>query len=95
MDNRYYIIRTNNAGVFFGHIVERRGDEADLADVRRLWYWSGACSLSQLAMEGTKRPESCKFSVTVPQMTVLGVIELIPCTDEAASSIFGVRTWKI
>ena len=95
MDNRYYIIRTNNAGVFFGHIVERRGNEADLSDVRRIWYWYGACSLSQLAVEGTKCPERCKFSVAVPEMTVLGVIELIPCADEAVKSILGVKTWKI
>ena len=94
MDNTYYIIRCDRAGVFFGHVSKRDGAEAVLTDVRRLWYWDGAASLSQLAMEGVKRPENCKFTVTVPEMTVLGVVELIPCTDDAVKSILGVPEWR-
>lgn len=93
-DNTYYIIRCKEAGVFFGHVKGRNGGEAILTDVRRIWYWNGAASLSQMAMEGVSRPRDCKFSVTVPEMTVLGVIELIPCTDGAAKSIMGVTAWR-
>lgn len=89
-----YIIRCDRAGVFYAEIKERRGDEADLVNARRLWYWDGAASLSQLATEGVKAPENCKFTVTVPSMTVLGVIEVIPCTKEAVESIEGVPVWK-
>lgn len=95
MNNPYYIIRCKEAGVFFGHIKSREGDEATLTDVRRLWYWDGAASLSQLAMEGVNMPRACKFSVTVPEMTVLGVIELIPCTDQAVKSIMEVAIWRV
>lgn len=63
-------------------------------NARRLWYWEGAASLSQLATEGVKAPENCKFTVTVPSMTVLGVIELIPCSKVAVQSIDGVPEWK-
>lgn len=94
MKEQYYIIRADRAGVFFGRIKERRGGEIDLTDVRRIWYWDGACSLSQLATEGTKKPKECKFTVTVPEMTVLGVIEVIPCTDAAVVSIMAVKEWK-
>lgn len=94
MKEQYYIIRADRAGVFFGHIKERRGSEVDLTDVRRIWYWDGACSLSQLATEGTKRPDECKFTVTVPEMTVLGVIEVISCTAAAVASIMAVKEWK-
>lgn len=94
IDNQYYIIRCDRAGVFFAKIADRRGGEADLVDCRRLWYWDGAASLSQLAMEGVKKPDLCKFTVTVPFMTVLGVIEVIPCTEEATANISGVREWK-
>lgn len=92
--NQKYIIRCDRAGVFYAEIKERRGDEADLVNARRLWYWEGAASLSQLATEGVKAPENCKFTVTVPSMTVLGVIELIPCTKAAVQSIDGVPEWK-
>lgn len=92
--NQKYIIRCDRAGVFYAEIKERRGSEADLVNARRLWYWAGAASLSQLATEGVKAPENCKFTVTVPSMTVLGVIEVIPCTKEAVESIEGVPVWK-
>lgn len=88
------IIRADRAGVFFGTLKERDGSEVVMTNVRRLWYWDGAASLSQLAVEGTKAPSSCKFTVTVPEMTILGVIEVIPCTDEAIRSIEGVKEWK-
>lgn len=94
MDNKWYIVRCDRAGVFFAHIAERRGDEADITDCRRLWYWDGAASLSQIAVEGVKNPGRCKFTVTVPSMTVLGVIEVIPCSDAAVASIQGVPEWK-
>ena len=92
--NQKYIIRCDRAGVFYAEIKERRGDEADLVNARRLWYWEGAASLSQLATEGTKAPRNCKFTVTVPSMTVLGVIETIPCSKAAVQSIDGVPEWK-
>ena len=94
MENQYCIIRTDRAGVFAGYVKERNGSEATLSDVRRLWYWAGAASLSQLAMYGTSRPRDCKFTVTVPEMTVLGVIEIIPCTEKAEQSIRGVSVWR-
>ena len=91
--DRYYIIRAAKAGVFFGHIKERDGDEVAMTDVRRLWFWDGAASLSQLAVDGTKKPDKCKFTVTVPEMEILGVIEVIPCSDCATTSILGVPEW--
>lgn len=93
-NNPYYIIRCARAGVFFGHIKERNGGEAVLTDVRRIWHWDGAASLSQMATEGVSKPQNCKFTVTVPEMTVLDVIELIPCTDSAVESILGVPEWR-
>lgn len=93
-NNPYYIIRCAEAGVFFGHLKERNGNEATITDVRRIWYWDGAASLSQMAMEGVSQPRACKFSVTVPEMIVLGVIELIPCTEKAVKSIMEVAAWR-
>lgn len=93
-ENQKYIIRSDRAGVFYAEIKERRGSEADLVNARRLWYWDGAASLSQLAVEGVTAPRNCKFTVTVPEMTVLGVIEVIPCTEAAVKSIDGVAEWK-
>lgn len=94
MDNKKVIIRATNAGVFYGTLKKKTGDEVTLTNVRRIWYWSGAASLSQLAVTGTVDPRNCKFTVTVPEMTILGVIEIIPCTPEAIRSIESVAEWK-
>ena len=90
------IIRTNRAGVFFGTLAdfEPATRIAELHDTRRIWYWDGAASLSQLATEGVKKPASCKFTVTVHQMQVMEVIEIIPCTDTAIANIENVTVWK-
>ena len=93
-NENWYIIRCDRAGVFFAQIEERRGDEIDLKNARRLWYWEGAASLSEMAVSGVKKPKSCKFTVTVHSMTVLGVIEIIPCSEEAVRSIQGVEEWR-
>lgn len=95
MENQKYIIRGDRSGVFYGEIAARDGQEVTIRNCRRLWYWSGAASLSQLAAEGVKRPNDCKFSVTVAELTVLDAIELIPCTESACASIDRVPVWKI
>ena len=53
MDRKYVIVRGDRSGVFFGEFIERKGREVKLANCRRLWYWDGACSISQLAVDGT------------------------------------------
>ena len=94
-EGQYYIVRCAQAGVFAGNIKERNGDEVTLTNARRIWYWEGAASLSQLAKEGTKAPNGCKFTVTVDEIMVLGAIEIIPCTEEAEASIKGVSEWRL
>ena len=95
MDNKYYIVRGDRSGVFFGHIAERNGREITLKDVRRLWYWNGAASLSQLAAEGVKKPRDCKFTMTIDEIVVLDAIEILTCTPEAVKSINEVAVWKM
>lgn len=88
------IIRGDRSGVEFGELVEQNGSEVTLKNARRLWYWNGAASLSQLAIDGTKRPQDCKFTVTVSSITILDAVEIIPCTDKAIKSIEEVDEWK-
>lgn len=90
-----YIIRGDRSGVFYGEIAARDGREVTIRHCRRLWFWSGAASLSQLAAEGVKNPGNCNFTVTVDELTILDAIELIPCTDAACASIDGVKVWKL
>lgn len=93
--NKKVIVRGTNSGVFFGTLAEKEGTEVVLKNCRRIWYWEGAASISQLAAEGTTKPNDCKFTMLVNSILITDVIEIIPCTEKAISSIEGVRVWKI
>jgi len=91
---KYVIARTYSAGVFAGFLFRRDGKEATLKNARRIWYWDGAASLSELAVRGTSKPENCKFPVAVPEETLTEVIEIIPTTKQGKESIEGVKVWS-
>ena len=91
---KYVIVRTYSAGVFAGNLKSRNGREVVMTNARRLWYWDGAASLSQLAMEGTKKPENCKFPCVVEHVELLEVIEILDITEAARKSIEAVPIWK-
>lgn len=90
----YVIVRTYSAGVFAGELVSRNGKEVVMQNARRIWYWSGAASLSQLAMEGTCDPKNCKFPIPVDRVELTEAIEILSVTPDAQKSIEGVPVWK-
>lgn len=94
MKVKKYIFRGDRSGVFFGELLSRNGQEVEIGNCRRLWYWNGACSLSEIAKIGTTKPEDCKFTVTVEKLTILDCIEFIECTDKAIKVIESVPEWK-
>lgn len=91
---KYVIVRTYSAGVFAGELKSRTGREVVMLNARRIWYWSGAASLSQLAMEGTKDPANCKFPCEVDRVELLEAIEILDVRPKARASIKSVPIWK-
>lgn len=91
---KYVIVRTYSAGVFAGELVSKKGQEVVLQNARRIWYWSGAASLSQLAVDGTNDPTNCKFPCEVSRVELLQAIEILDVTSIAEKSIKGVPVWK-
>lgn len=74
MGNRK-IVRSNGAGVFFGEIVKKDGNTVTIKNARRLWYWEGASSLSELAQYGTASPSSLdkRFAGAIPLLQSKGI----------------------
>ena len=95
MDSKWYIVRGERSGVFFGHIAKRDGPEVEMTDARQIWYWDGAANLLQMAAEGVKKPEECKFTQSVELLTLTDAIEVLPCTEAAAACIHAVPVWKV
>ncbi len=99
MDNQYKmsdkkIVRTYSAGVFLGTIESRNGQEVVMRNARRLWYWEGAASLSELAMRGTSKPSGCKFPMAVDRVELLQAIEVLDVSEAALATIEAVPVWS-
>ena len=95
MIGKICMVRTYSAGVFLGTLKERAGKEVTLTDARRMWYWDGAASLSQLATTGTSKPDKCRFPAPVNEVLLTEAIEIIPATEAAIASIAAVHEWKL
>jgi hypothetical protein len=93
---KYVIARTYSAGVFAGTLEERSedGKQVRLTGARRLWYWAGAASLSQLSLDGVSKPDECKFPAVVDLVELSECIELLPVTEAAQASIAAVPVWS-
>ena len=91
---KYCIVRTQSAGVFAGYLESRDGQEVVMREARRIFYWDGAASLSQLAMSGTSKPQNCKFPEAVDRVELLQAIEILECTAKAKKSIASVGVWS-
>jgi len=93
MIGNYVIVRTYSAGVFAGTLIKKDGQEVELKNARRIWSWAGAASLSQLAQEGTSKPDDCKFPCNVDTVILTEAIEILSVTEKAELSIRGVKIW--
>ena len=95
---RAVLIRSYAAGVHFGYLAEEKftesGKVVKLINTRRVWYWDGAASLSQMALSGVTKPENCKFSVEIAENEIVNVLETIPLTKESLENLYGVKVWK-
>jgi len=90
----YVVIRSRDAGCHAGYLKKDNETSVELVKSRRLWYWSGAASLSQLAMEGVSKPGDCKFACEVDEIKIINHCEIIKATEAARKSIQGVSEWK-
>jgi hypothetical protein len=90
----YVIVRGDRSGVFSGFKYSLDGRSIVLLDSRRLWYWEGAASISQIAESGVSKPDKCKFPVSVSKMIILDAVEVLSATSACYESINEVAIWE-
>jgi hypothetical protein len=90
---KYVIVRCRDAGVHAGEYVSHSGREVILTNARRIWYWNGAASLSEIAVHGCSKPDSCKISLTVHRITLTEACEIIECESAGEAFLRGVLAW--
>lgn len=80
------IVRTYSAGVWFGTIFKKSGEEIILSNARRMWYWKAKQSISLSAVAKYGIDSSSKIAPVVNNVW-LKSIELLECSDIAISDI--------
>lgn len=94
----YVIIRGKNAGVHAGELVSYSAKDGIvvLRNARRIWYWDGAASLSELAVYGARHSDKCKFGVEVKRQEIVGndACEIIYCQPGGEAMIRNQPEWR-
>lgn len=78
------LVRTYSAGVHFGALASRDGKEIVLKDARRIWSWSGANTLHEIAVRGVEA--GSRVSEPVSSIVLTEAIEVIEMTAAAAAA---------
>ncbi len=94
----YVLTRGYRSGVHAGYLVSR--DEEGmlvLRDARRIWSWSGAASLSELAVYGAKNADKCRFGSAVARQEIqrADVAEIIHCQPAGQAMISAQPEWRV
>ena len=75
----FVLVRSRDAGVHAGYLVRQTDTQVELRDSRRIWSWSGAATLSELAVYGAKNGSKCRFGVKLPKLSIANWCEVIAC----------------
>lgn len=92
----YVIVRAQKAGVHAGELASSAGGKVRLRNARRIWYWAGAATLSELAVYGSSSPDTCKFPPAVAEMwiPIADVGEVIYCRPAGEKMIRNQAEWR-
>lgn len=82
MQGQYCLVRTCSAGVHLGELVSHQDKAVVLKNARRLWKWSGAFTLSEVATKGPSKTNT-RISCAVPEIALTEAIEIIPMSAAA------------
>lgn len=93
MVGKYCVIRTYSAGVHVGLVESVNGTEVILKDSRRIYYWKGAFTLSELSQNGVGNDS--KIAISVPSLVLTEAIEIIPCSKKAENQLKGYSNYEV
>lgn len=85
------LVRSYDAGVYFGTMVDIQGEQVELANVRNIWNWCGASCLSQIANHGIKRG---RVSPVVKSMVLNRCCQIMPLEEEAVNNLESQPIWS-
>ena len=92
------LIRSYASGVHCGEVMDEfftaAGKVVILKNSRRIHYWSGAASLSQIANDGIKNKESSRLTQELIEIEIVNVCETIPISEKALKQLAAHPIWQ-
>jgi hypothetical protein len=93
--NKKVIIRTYSAGVHYGILNKVDNDTVELLKARRIHYWNGANSLTDIALGGISDKVNSRITKKLPSIILQNVIEIIECTEVAIKDLDNFPEWTL
>lgn len=87
------IARIDRAGVFHGILTAKDAETTTMSDVRRIYYWRGALSVTDMSVTGVAEGSKVTVPAKCVEFETAKVIELIECSAEASKSIESIKSW--
>ena len=88
------IIRTYSAGVHYGTLNRVENDSAvELKNSRRIHYWDGANSLTDIALGGILNKKDSRITKKLPSIVLNNTIEIIECTEKSIIDLDSFPEW--
>lgn len=88
------IARIDRAGVFHGTLLAKDEETTTMTDVRRIYYWQGPLSVTDMSVTGVKAGSKVTLPARCVEFETAKVVELIECTAKASESIENIEPWK-
>lgn len=90
--NQVVLVRSVNAGVYFGTLEEVDGSTVRMSKVRNIWSWEGASCIAQLAEEGVR---GGRISQEIGELVIMEVCEIAPLSEIAIVSLNRIPAWRV
>ena len=90
---KHVIVRSNLAGVFFGVLSAKDGEELTLKNARKFYYFSGANTVEDLAVYGAQNPDDCKLTVPVETIVISKFEQILPCSKQSINQNNSIEVW--
>lgn len=88
------IARIERAGVFHGILDYKDAEITRMKDVRRIYYWKGALSVTDMAVNGILNDSQVTIPASVVEFETPQVVELIECSNISSEIIENIKPWK-
>lgn len=92
---KHVIVRSNLAGVFYGVLSAKDGEELTITNARKFYYFSGANTVEDLAVYGAQNPGECKLTVAVDLIVISKFDQILPCTEESINQNNSIKVWTV